>query len=51
MEWEGEKIETKSLEYAESIIDTVREPLMVLDQELSGGFCQPFILWRLQGEA
>ena len=30
----GGKIETKSLEYAESIIDTVREPLMVLDQEL-----------------
>ena len=31
---EGEKIETKSLEYAESIIDTVREPLIILDQEL-----------------
>ena len=30
----GGKIETKSLEYAESIIDTVREPLIVLDQEL-----------------
>ena len=30
----GEKIETKSLEYAESIIDTVREPLIVLDQDL-----------------
>ena len=30
----GEKIETKSLEYAESIIDTVREPLIVLDQNL-----------------
>jgi diguanylate cyclase (GGDEF)-like protein/PAS domain S-box-containing protein len=30
----GEKIETKSLEYAESIIDTVREPLIILDQEL-----------------
>jgi diguanylate cyclase (GGDEF)-like protein/PAS domain S-box-containing protein len=30
----GEKIETKSLEYAESIIDTVREPLITLDQDL-----------------
>jgi diguanylate cyclase (GGDEF)-like protein/PAS domain S-box-containing protein len=30
----GGKIETKSLEYAESIIDTVREPLIVLDQGL-----------------
>jgi hypothetical protein len=30
----GEKGETKSLEYAESIIDTVREPLIVLDQDL-----------------
>jgi diguanylate cyclase (GGDEF)-like protein/PAS domain S-box-containing protein len=30
----GEKIETKSLEYAESIIDTVREPLIILDQDL-----------------
>ncbi len=29
-----EKIKTKSLEYAESIIDTVREPLIVLDQDL-----------------
>ena len=31
---DGEKIVTKSLEYAESIIDTVREPLIVLDQDL-----------------
>ena len=31
---DGEKIETRSLEYVESIIDTVREPLIVLDQEL-----------------
>ena len=30
----GEKIKIKSLEYAESIIDTVREPLIVLDQNL-----------------
>ena len=30
----GEKIMTRSLEYAESIIDTVREPLIVLDQDL-----------------
>jgi hypothetical protein len=29
-----EKIKTKSLEYAGSIIDTVREPLIVLDQDL-----------------
>jgi PAS domain S-box-containing protein len=29
-----EKIETKSQEYADSIIDTVREPLIVLDQDL-----------------
>ena len=31
---DGEKIVTTSLEYAESIIDTVREPLIVLDQDL-----------------
>ena len=30
----GKKSDTESLEYAESIIDTVREPLIVLDQEL-----------------
>lgn len=30
----GEKIMTRSLEYAESIIDTVREPLIVMDQDL-----------------
>jgi diguanylate cyclase (GGDEF)-like protein/PAS domain S-box-containing protein len=30
----GEKIETKSLEYTESIIDTVREPLIALDRDL-----------------
>jgi diguanylate cyclase (GGDEF)-like protein/PAS domain S-box-containing protein len=30
----GEKIVTRSLEYAESIIDTVREPLIALDQDL-----------------
>lgn len=30
----GENIKTKSLEYAESIIDTVREPSIVLDQNL-----------------
>ncbi|MFH0994359.1 MAG: sensor domain-containing diguanylate cyclase [Pseudomonadota bacterium] len=29
-----EKIETRSQEYADSIIDTVREPLIVLDQDL-----------------
>jgi len=28
------KTATKSQEYAESIIDTVREPLIVLDQDL-----------------
>lgn len=30
----GEKVLKKSLKYAESIIDTVREPLIVLDQDL-----------------
>ncbi|BBO80884.1 hypothetical protein DSCO28_14500 [Desulfosarcina ovata subsp. sediminis] len=30
----GDKTVTKSFEYAESIIDTVREPLIVLDQDL-----------------
>jgi diguanylate cyclase (GGDEF)-like protein/PAS domain S-box-containing protein len=30
----GEKTVTRSLEYAESIIDTVREPLITLDQDL-----------------
>lgn len=30
----GEKIVIKSMEYAESIIDTVREPLIVLDDDL-----------------
>ncbi|MCX5881110.1 MAG: PAS domain S-box protein, partial [Deltaproteobacteria bacterium] len=30
----GEKIVTRSQEYAESIINTVREPLIVLDQDL-----------------
>ena len=28
------RTETKSLEYAESIINTVREPLIALDQDL-----------------
>ena len=30
----GKKIVTRSQEYAESIIDTVREPLIALDQDL-----------------
>jgi two-component system CheB/CheR fusion protein len=30
-----QKIEDKSQEYSESIVDTVREPLIVLDNDLS----------------
>jgi hypothetical protein len=30
------KILTKSKEYSESIVNTVREPLIVLDQDLRG---------------